>query len=137
LIERLSGIGTEPDFDPGSRTIAGEDSSNNAPDLGLKEATITEAETASVLELTSSAEALGVAEAEAAELRLRVRESEEREQRLIERVFEAEEGLAEALATEHELRVQIGRYAQFYQALQRSRPWKMIQFLRRLMGREW
>jgi hypothetical protein len=140
LIERLSGIGTEPDFDSGSRTIAGEDSSNNAVDVsGLKEATITEAETASVLDRAGSAdaEALGVAEAEVAELRLRVRESEEREQRLIERVFEAEEGLAEALATEHELRVQIGRYAQFYQALQRSRPWRMIQFLRRLMGREW
>jgi hypothetical protein len=72
-----------------------------------------------------------------ADLKLRLLESQEREQRLIDRTLEAEEKLADELATEHELRMQIGRYAQFYDATQRSRPWKMIQFFRRLVGREW
>jgi hypothetical protein len=71
------------------------------------------------------------------DLRLRLKESREREKRLVERVFTAEEGLDDALSTEHELRIQIHRYAEFNRAVQRSRPWRMIQFLRRLVGREW
>ena len=76
-------------------------------------------------------------EGQLADLKLRVRESHEREQRLIDQTLEAEERLADQLATEHDLRIQLSRYAEFYQATQRSRPWKMIQFLRRLVGREW
>jgi hypothetical protein len=79
----------------------------------------------------------GAAEAEVADLNLRLKESQERERLLVEQVFTAEERLDDALSTEHELRIQIQRYAQFNRALQRSRPWRMIQFLRRLVGREW
>jgi hypothetical protein len=79
----------------------------------------------------------GEIEAELADVKLRLKESEEREKRLVERVFTAEERLDDALSTEHELRIQIQRYAEFNRAVQRSRPWRMIQFLRRLVGREW
>jgi hypothetical protein len=79
----------------------------------------------------------GEIEAEIADLRLRLSESQEREKRLVERVFTAEELLGDALSTEHELRIQIQRYAEFNRAVQKSRPWRMIQFLRRLVGREW
>ena len=86
---------------------------------------------------TDRAASTGAAEAEAEDLKLRLRESQEREQRLIERVFEAEERYYDGLATEHELRIQISRYAEFNRAVLRSRPWRLIQFLRRLVGREW
>lgn len=79
----------------------------------------------------------GAIEAELADLRLRLKESQEREKRLVDRVFLAEERLDDALSTEHELRIQIHRYAEFNRAVQRSRPWRIIQFLRRLVGREW
>jgi len=49
----------------------------------------------------------------------------------------AEERLEDALSKEHDLRIQIHRYAEFNRALKKSRPWRMIQFLRRLAGREW
>ena len=134
LIERLSGIGTVP-FDSASRTIGNEKSSPHATGAsGLKEEAITgvlESETIGI------AEALGAAEAELAEARLRVRESQEREQRLMAQVFDAEERLAETLSTEHELRMQIARYAEFHEAVKKSRSWKLLQFVRRLFGREW
>jgi hypothetical protein len=79
----------------------------------------------------------GEIEAEVADLLLRLKESQEREKRLVERVFTAEELLDDALSTEHELRIQIQRYAEFNRAVEKSRPWRMIQFLRRLVGREW
>lgn len=79
----------------------------------------------------------GAIEAELADMRLRLKESQEREKRLVDRVFLAEERLDDALSTEHELRIQIHRYAEFNRAVQRSRPWRIIQFLRRLVGREW
>lgn len=85
---------------------------------------------------TSAARA-GEIEADVADLRLRLKESQEREKRLAEQVFLAEERLEDALSTEHELRIQIHRYADFQRALQKSRPWRMIQLLRRLVGREW
>ena len=88
-------------------------------------------------DLDTQAARLGRAEAEAADLRLRLKESQEREQRLIERVFEAEEKYYDALAMEHNLRIQIHRYAEFNRALQKSRAWRLIQYLRRLVGREW
>jgi len=88
-------------------------------------------------EADTSAARLGRAEAEAADLRLRLKESQEREQRLIERVFEAEEKYYDALSMEHDLRIQVHRYAEFNRAVQKSRPWRLIQYLRRLVGREW
>jgi hypothetical protein len=84
-----------------------------------------------------SAARAGEIEAEVADLRLRLKESQEREKRLAERAFLAEEILEDTLSVEHELRIQIHRYAEFQRALSRSRPWRMIQLLRRLVGREW
>jgi hypothetical protein len=86
---------------------------------------------------TGTAARAGEIEAETADLELRLKESQEREKRLVERVFVAEERLDDALSTEHELRIQIQRYAEFNRDVQGSRPWRMIQFLRRLVGREW
>ncbi|HEV8230936.1 MAG TPA: hypothetical protein VGQ75_01195 [Thermoanaerobaculia bacterium] len=80
---------------------------------------------------------LGELEAEVLHLRLRLKESLARELRLVERAMKAEENVENALATEHELRLQTERYAEFHRALDRSRAWRMIQFLRRLVGREW
>jgi len=86
---------------------------------------------------TGAAARVGAAEAEVVDLKLRLKESQQREQRLIERVFEAQEKLQEALSVEHELRIQVGRYAEFNRAVQNSRSWRMIQFLRQLVGRRW
>lgn len=79
----------------------------------------------------------GATEAEAADLRLQLKESLQREKRLLERALQAEEGLEDALRNEHDLREQIERYAQYHRAVERSRPWRALQFLRRLAGREW
>jgi hypothetical protein len=79
----------------------------------------------------------GENEAEVLQLRLRLKESIARESRLVERTIVAEENLEAALATEHELRQQIGRYAEFHRAVTHSAAWRVIQFLRRLVGREW
>jgi len=79
----------------------------------------------------------GEAEAELMDLKLRLKESLTREARLVERTVQAEEVLEAALATEHELRLQIGRYADFHRAVSHSRAWRWVQFLRRLVGREW
>jgi hypothetical protein len=79
----------------------------------------------------------GVAEARAADLKLRLEESLEREKRLVERALEAEEKLGDALQTEHELRESMGRYAAFHRALGRSLPWRALQGVRRLLGRDW
>jgi hypothetical protein len=85
----------------------------------------------------SDARKRGENEAEVLQLRLRLKESAAREVRLLERTVLAEENLENALATEHELRLQIGRYADFHRAVTHSAPWRLIQFLRRLVGREW
>jgi hypothetical protein len=85
----------------------------------------------------AQARRLGEAEAEVAHLRLTVKESMARERRLIERALSAEQALDDTLTVEHDLREQIGRYAQFHDAIRRSRPWRAIQFFRRLVGREW
>ena len=80
---------------------------------------------------------MGALEAQVAEFKLRLRESHEREKRLGEQTLIAEENLQKALSTEHELRTQLHRYAEFNTTLKKSRAWQMIQFLRRLVGREW
>lgn len=79
----------------------------------------------------------GEAEAEATHLSLALKESLARERRLIERALGAEQALDDALTTEHDLREEIARFAQFHDAVRRSRPWRVVQFLRRLVGREW
>jgi hypothetical protein len=79
----------------------------------------------------------GENEAELLQLRLRLKESVAREARLVERTILAEENLENALTNEHELRLQIGRYAGFHHAVTHSRAWRFIQALRRLLGREW
>jgi hypothetical protein len=88
-------------------------------------------------QVPSLAGALGAAEAEAADLKLRLQESLEREKALIERALKAEERLEDTLRNEHDLREQIARYAEFHRAVTRSKPWRVIQFVRRLMGRAW
>jgi hypothetical protein len=85
----------------------------------------------------SSAREVGALEAQVAELKLRLRESHEREKRLMEQAFLAEENLQKALSLEHDLRTQLHRYAEFNQSVKRSKAWRTIQFLRRLVGREW
>jgi glycosyltransferase involved in cell wall biosynthesis len=148
LIERLSGIGIprtspSPSFRM-SEDIARPDSDPIEGRSGILEvdekvhAGVGSGGRDSIQGLSGSyAVVLGDLEAQLADLKLRVQESHEREQRLIDRAFEAEEKLADELSTEHELRTQIARYAELHQALQRSKPWKMVQFFRRLLGREW
>ena len=82
-------------------------------------------------------ERLGAAEADVVDLRLKVRESLDREKRLLERTRRAEEGLEDALRNEHDLRDQIERLTQFHRAVEHSAPWRVIQFLRSLVGRKW
>jgi hypothetical protein len=79
----------------------------------------------------------GELEAEVVHLRLRLKESLARELRLVERAVKAEENVENALANEHELRLQIEQYTEFHRAVGRSRAWRVIQLLRRLVGREW
>ncbi len=55
----------------------------------------------------------------------------------MERARLAEERLEDALRNEHDLRDQIGRLAEFNRAVERSAPWRVIQFLRSLVGRKW
>ena len=85
----------------------------------------------------AAARRAGIAEARAADLKLRLEESLEREKLLVERALEAEEKLEDALQAEHDLRESIGKYAAFHRALDRSLPWRALQGLRRLLGRDW
>lgn len=85
----------------------------------------------------SAARRLGELEGELVHLRLRLKESLTRELRLVERAVKAEENVENALATEHDLRLQIERYTEFHRAVEHSRAWKVIQRLRRLVGRAW
>lgn len=85
----------------------------------------------------AQARTFGELEADVVHLRLRLKESLARELRLVERTTKAEEALENALATEHELRLQVERYSGFHRAVEHSRAWKMIQAVRRLFGRAW
>lgn len=80
---------------------------------------------------------VGAIEAEAADLRLAVKESLVREKRLLERALAAEAALEDARRNEHDLRDQIERLAQYHHAVEKSLPWRAIQFLRKLVGRKW
>jgi chromosome segregation ATPase len=85
----------------------------------------------------SMTDRLGRTEAEAADLRLRLKESLERERRLSELLRQAEEELSDVPRNEQELRQQIEEYAAFHRAVEHSFPWRILQLLRRLVGREW
>jgi hypothetical protein len=39
--------------------------------------------------------------------------------------------------TERELRAQVERYAAYHRAVERSMAWRIVQFLRGLVGRRW
>jgi hypothetical protein len=68
---------------------------------------------------------------------MRLKESIEREQLLVQRAVRAAEQLDLALRNEHELREQIDRLTEFNRAVERSAPWRFIQFLRGFAGRKW
>jgi hypothetical protein len=89
------------------------------------------------IDTESPSDSQGRAEADAADLRLRLKESLERERRLSELLRQAEEELSDVPRNEFELRHQIDNYAAFHHAVEKSFPWRVIQLLRRLVGREW
>jgi hypothetical protein len=80
---------------------------------------------------------LGEAEAEVADLQLRLKESHTRERRLLETTLELQEALEQSTRTEQELRQQVERYTTYHRAVERSAAWRLIQFLRQLIGRKW
>jgi hypothetical protein len=69
-----------------------------------------------------------------ADLELRLTESLERERRLGER-FDSLEG--EALSRERDLREKLRQYMEFHDRVEISRSWKVLQFFRGLIGRQW
>ena len=79
----------------------------------------------------------GTAEAAVADLELRLRESHAREERLIDRCREIERALEDAPTRESDLRRELEHLRAFHMAVERSRPWRFIQLLRRLFGRAW
>lgn len=79
----------------------------------------------------------GEAEAEVLDLNLRLKESLTRERRLLETVEEMREALEFVGQTERELRAQVERYAAYHRAVERSMAWRIVQFLRGLVGRRW
>jgi hypothetical protein len=85
----------------------------------------------------ADARRLGEAEAEVADLQLRLKESHSREGRLLETTLELQEALEQSGRTEQELRQQLERYATYHRAVERSAAWRLVQFLRQLMGRRW
>jgi hypothetical protein len=85
----------------------------------------------------ADARRLGEAEAEVADLQLRLKESHSRERRLLETTLELQEALEQSARTEQELRQQLERYATYHRAVERSAAWRLVQFLRQLMGRRW
>lgn len=73
-------------------------------------------------------------ETQVADLRRRV---EEGENRLREAVSELQHTIERAAATEQAIRSETERYASFHRAVTSSAAWRIVQFLRRLAGREW
>lgn len=62
----------------------------------------------------------------------------EREKEMLERnIQESSKSLEDSRRTEQELRLQVERYAAFHRALERSVVWRIVQYLRRLVGRAW
>jgi FkbM family methyltransferase len=88
------------------------------------------------LPLESSSEDRYIAElqAQVAGLRGRVAEADNR---LREAVTELQHTIERATATEQAIRSETERYASFHRAVTSSTAWRIVQFLRRLVGREW
>jgi hypothetical protein len=80
---------------------------------------------------------LGRAEAEVLDLDLKLQESLSRERRLLESMTELQESVEHLRTVELEIRAQLDRYTVFHRDLERSLGWRMLQFLRRLLGRGW
>ncbi len=86
----------------------------------------------------------GRLDAEAFDLKLRHRELREREQRLVELAWKprspaADQGWKddEAAAAVARLETRIHELTHYLRAVESSRPWRAIQWLRRLVGRAW
>lgn len=79
----------------------------------------------------------GEAEAEVVDLTLKVQESLTRERRLLETVTELQESVEHLRRVESEVRSQFDRYVTFHRDLERSFGWRLLQSLRRLVGRRW
>ncbi len=79
----------------------------------------------------------GEAEAEVVDLKLKVEESLTRERRLLETVTELQETVEHLRRVESEVRSQLDRHTTFHRDLERSLGWRVLQSLRRLVGRGW
>lgn len=79
----------------------------------------------------------GEAEAEVVDLKLKLEESLTRERRLLETVTELQETVEHLRRVEGEVRSQLERHATFHRDLERSLGWRVLQSLRRLVGRGW
>jgi hypothetical protein len=86
---------------------------------------------------------LGFRDGEAFDRRLRQREVEAREERLSRMVWgvDQDQPLAAALPSEAlgtlQLQDEVTRLRDYYNAVQKSRAWRLTQWLRRLVGRAW
>jgi hypothetical protein len=89
------------------------------------------------LSALEGARRLGEAEAEVLDLDLKLQESLTRESRLLESMMELQESLEHVRRSELEIRAQLDRYSAFHRDVERSFGWRMLQFLRRLLGRAW
>ena len=92
----------------------------------------------------TEAEHRGELDAEAFDLRLRELESREREDRLIRLVAERPDLAATpaapngpAAAQAEQLQRQVALLAEYQRAVVQSRGWRIVQFLRSLLGRAW
>ncbi|MEO8348438.1 MAG: hypothetical protein ABI610_05955 [Acidobacteriota bacterium] len=79
----------------------------------------------------------GEAEAEVVDLGLKLQESMTRERRLLETVTELQETVEHLRRVESEVRSQLDRHVAFHRDLERSLGWRILQSLRRLVGRGW
>lgn len=71
------------------------------------------------------------------DLKFQVAESLARERRIVDRLLGAETALEEMKRANQDLRGRLDRYAIFHRDLERSFVWRVIQSLRRLVGRAW
>lgn len=87
--------------------------------------------------LLAEARKQGEAEAEVVDLKLKLEESLTRERRLLETVTELQETVEHLRRVESEVRSQLDRHVTFHRDLERSLGWRVLQSLRRLVGRGW
>jgi hypothetical protein len=79
----------------------------------------------------------GEAEAEVVDLGLKVQESLTRERRLLETVTELQETVEHLRRVESDVRAELDRHVAFHRDLEKSLGWRVLQSLRRLVGRGW